>query len=495
MLGVSTGQDRLVSDAKSAYQAGRFEEAKKVYLKILENDVHHAPSLYGLGLIAYRFGAYETAAGMFQRAVVDGRGAAEYRLALGLALQAIGNLDEALAEYRHVQALEPHNELAPLRLGNVFVLQGKLDDAVAAFRRSISVQSGCIDAHINMGNVLRKQARFAEARQSYDRALALQPDHVEVLWNRSLLELHLGNFSEGWNGYELRRRRKINLVQEFPQPLWQGEPLNGARILLHSEQGLGDTLQFLRYVPMVQQAGGLVVLSVQPGLRRIAAQLSGLHGLIVTGDPIPAINFQYPLMSLPWAFKTTLQSIPDDVPYLSIPGEALSGTERIHWPTTGLRVGLAWKGGSLNEENRFRSLRTEALARLLDLDNIHFYSFQIDGAFEELPDDLRPRVTDLQPFTTDMTDTAAQLSRLDLLITVDTAVAHLAGALAIHTWVLIPFAPDWRWLTSREDSPWYPTLRLFRQPQFGDWQSVVERIRIELSALADRAGRNQVISL
>ena len=623
--------DELATAAVREHHAGRVDEAKRLYLQALEKDLAHAQSLYGLGVIAYQAGAYETATRMLQRAVAAGGGVAAYRAALGAALHGAGKLDEALAEYRHALTLEPedetthfrlanllvcqgkvqearvayekalclrpdyaeaHNNLAVLlreegrleeatshckqalglkpeyaeahtnignlladqgrpdeaiahhrraialnphavdahinlghvlrrqgnfedarlslqqaltlrpnsaeaqnNLGSVFEDEGKLDEASVHFRRAIALQPSYVEAHNNLGNVLRKQVHYTEARHSYNQALALRPGYVEALWNRSLLELLLGNYPEGWRGYEVRSRRTSHRPREFPQPLWRGEPLGGARILLHSEQGLGDALQFLRYVPMVQAAGGTVLLSVPTGLQRLAAPLVSdplfLDSLLsasdqaVTAECLPAFELQCPLMSLPLAFQTTVHSIPAEVPYLTIPDDALRRAENFQWPSEGLRVGLVWSGNPQHANDRFRSMRLETLAPLLNLENIHFFSLQVDVSAESLRN-LPACVTDLRPFITDMADTAALVSHLDLLITVDTAMAHLAGALAKPTWVLLSFAPDWRWLTDREDSPWYPTLRLFRQPQFDDWPSVMQRVRVELSALAEQ---------
>jgi hypothetical protein len=347
------------------------------------------------------------------------------------------------------------------------------------------LQPNYVEAHNNLGNVLRKQAHYAEARQSYDQALALRPGYVEALWNRSLLELLLGNYAEGWRDYEVRSRRTINRPREFTQPLWRGEPLGGARILLHSEQGLGDTLQFLRYAPRVQAAGGTVLLLVPPGLQPLVAPLLGASDRVFSEESLPPFDLQCPLMSLPLAFQTALDSIPAEIPYLTVPGDALSRAENFPWPSEGLRVGLVWSGNPQHANDRFRSMRPETLAPLLSLEHIHFFSLQVGVSAEGL-ENLPACVTDLRPFITDMADTAALVSHLDLVITVDTAVAHLAGALAQPTWLLLPFAPDWRWLTAREDSPWYPTMRLLRQRQFGDWQSVMQRVRVELSALAEK---------
>ena len=298
------------------------------------------------------------------------------------------------------------------------------------------------------------------------------------------MELLAGNFTKGWRDYEIRSRRK-NAPRRFPEPLWRGDSLNGARILLHAEQGLGDTLQFLRYVPMVQAAGGTVILDVPRSLLRLAAELPGIATLIGTGDPLPPFEWHCPLMSLPLAFGTSLDSIPGPVPYLRVPAKAWKKAEGLQWPDKGLRVGVVWSGNPLFPEDWIRSIPLRSFASMFRREGVHFFSLQMGPAAAQLAEVNAP-VIDLRVAIVDMADTAALIAKLDLVITVDTAVAHLAGALGKTTWVLLPFAPDWRWLIEREDSPWYSTMRLFRQPGFGDWGSVLERVRDELALFATK---------
>lgn len=466
-------------------EEGKLEEAIFHCKQALALKPEYAEAHTNMGNILADQGRADEAIVHHRRAITLNPNAVDAHINLGHVLRGQGNYEDARISLLQALTLRPDSAHALNNLGSVFEDEGTLDEASVHFRRAIALLPNYVEAHNNLGNVLRKQAQYTEAMRSYDQALALRPGYVEALWNRSLLELLLGNYPEGWRDYEIRYRRTINRPREFPEPLWRGEPLGGARILLHSEQGLGDTLQFLRYVPMVQVAGGTVLLSVPPGLHRLAAPLLLASDLAVTGECLPPFELQCPLMSLPLAFQTTVHSIPAVVPYLTIPDDALRRAENFQWPSEGLRVGLVWSGNPQHANDRFRSMRPETLATLLSLDNIHFFSLQVDVS-AELLDNLPACVTDLRPFITDMADTAALVSHLDLLITVDTAMAHLAGALAKPTWLLLSFAPDWRWLTDREDSPWYPTMRLFRQPQFGDWKSVMRRVRVELSSLAGR---------
>lgn len=466
-------------------EEGKLQEATFHCQQALALKPEYAEAHTNMGNILVDQGRSDEAIAHHRRAIALNPNAVDAHINVGHVLRGQGKFDDARISLLQALTLRPDSAQALNNLGSVLEDQGKLDEAVIHFRRAIAVLPTYVEAHNNLGNVLRKQAQYTEARQSYDQALALRPGYVEALWNRSLLELLLGNYSEGFRDYEIRSRRTVNRPREFSQPLWRGEPLGGARILLHSEQGLGDALQFLRYVPMVRAAGGTVLLCVPPCLQRLAAPLLRASDLAVTAESLPPFDLQCPLMSLPLAFQTTVHSIPAEAPYLTIPDDALRRAEDFHWPSEGLRVGLVWSGNPQHANDRFRSMLPATLAPLLSLEGIHFFSLQVDVSAEVL-ENLPACLTDLRPFITDMADTAALVSHLDLLVTVDTAMAHLAGALAKPTWVLLPFAPDWRWLTDREDSPWYPTMRLFRQPQSGDWQSALQRVRLELATLTER---------
>ena len=245
---------------------------------------------------------------------------------------------------------------------------------------------------------------------------------------------------------------------------------------------MGDSLQFLRYVPWCRRPAARSVLDLPPTLRRLAAGLPDLAALVNYGDPLPHFDCRCPLMSLPLALGTTIEMIPARVPYLAAPEEALQKAAALNWPATGLRVGLAWTGSPTHPKNRYRSLPLDLLEKLLDVEGAHFFSLQLGQPAAELAA-RKTCVVDLSAATGDMADTAAQMMQMDLIISIDTSMAHLAGALGRPLWVLVSYLPDWRWLLDREDSPWYPTARIFRQPAQGDWQSVTEKLRAELQEL------------
>ena len=299
--------------------------------------------------------------------------------------------------------------------------------------------------------------------------------------NVCLLQLLQGDYSSGWSNYEVRWKAYTPRI--VPRPLWLGkEDLTGKRILLHGEQGLGDSLQFLRYVPMVQAIGGQVVLDLPKGLIRLGEQLPNLVAAVNSGDPLPLFDFHTPLMSLPLALGTTLETVPALVPYLTVPEEAIKKAAALVWPEKGLRVGFAWTGNPSHPKNRARSVPLELLESILNLEGAHFFSLQMGPSVAELAS-VKAQVTDLAPVTGDMADTAAQMEQMDLIISIDTSMAHLAGALGKPLWVFLSVLPDWRWLLEREDSPWYPTARLFRQTEKGNWLPVIEKMRTALMEL------------
>ncbi len=462
---------------------GKPEEAAASYRRAIELKPDLIEALNNLGNLCSKSGKHEEAIVCYERALALAPGFAEAHNNLGAVYRDQGKLEHAVACHERALALKPDYAEAHTNLGIVLRDQGKLEESAACHRRALALRSDFAEAYNNLGNTLRSQGRVGEAGKSYEQALALDPGSIEARWNRALVALLQGDYASGWRDYEIRFRRRRNVPRSFQQPLWRGEPLGGATILLHAEQGLGDTIQFLRYVSAVQAAAGSVILDVPASMMRLAEQISGVAAVVKTGDPLPEFAWHCPLMSLPLAFGTTLDSVPAEVPYLTVPEDATRNANALIWPADGLRVGLVWSGNPRYLEDRVRSIHFSLFDPLLVLDSARFFSLQMGPAAEQLSK-ADARIVDLKSAIRDFADTAALIAQLDLVITVDTAVAHLAGALARPTWVLLPFAPDWRWHLEREDSSWYPTVRLFRQPRPGDWFAVIEQVRVELSKLA-----------
>jgi Flp pilus assembly protein TadD len=394
---------------------------------------------------------------------------------------------EAAESCRQALARDPGLAEAHSNLAAVLWRQRDLAAAVASCRQAISINPNCAAAYCNLGTALSDQGDLAEGLRCYERVLTLQPDSAAAIYYSGLTHLLQGNFSQGWQNYEHRWRLKHmhSFRRNFPQPLWRGEALHGARILLYPEQGLGDILQFVRYVPLVAACGGKVILEVPPTLKQLLSGIEGATEIVVRGESLPDFSWQCPFMSLPLAFGTDLASIPAKIPYLHAdPDKVQAWSQRLEGE--GLRVGLVWAGNPKHVNDCQRSLSLAQFAPVTQVPGVSFYALQKGpGAIETQSLPAGMRLIDLGPYQSDIADTAAIVANLDLVLSVDTSVAHLAGALGKPVWILLQYMPDWRWLLEREDSPWYPTARLFRQSAFNDWTPVLQRVAAELARLAD----------
>ena len=429
---------------------------------------------------------HEEALASFRRAIALRPDFAEAHNSLGGALNDLGRHREAIESCEQALALRPHFAEAYGNLGLILTALNRHDEAIASCRKALSINPDLAEAHCNLGCALNDLGHQKEAIASYEQARALDPELAEAHWNLALALLATGDFARGWQEHEWRwRANVIGPEQNFRQPLWLGvEDLTGKTILLHNEQGLGDALQFVRYAPQVRQRGARVVLRVQRPLLSLMAGLAGVDLVIAEGDALPEFDFHCPLLSLPLAFGTHLQNIPAGIPYLHPAADRLAKWQSILGERTAPRIGLAWSGNPAHKNDRNRSIALKQLLPLLSVPGVRFVSLQRDLREDDAAvlGNL-PALVSIGAQLDDFADTAAAISLLDLVITVDTAVAHLAGALGKPVWVLLPFAPDWRWLLKREDSPWYPTARLFRQQQINDWDEAVSAVAIAMQML------------
>ena len=404
---------------------------------------------------------------------------------LGNTLQALQRPAEALASYDRLLAFQPAHAGALYNRGIVLRELRRPAEALTSFERALSIDPNHVDALNNRGIVLRDLGRPLEALASYDQALSIDPDNAETHSNRGCLRLLLGDFGRGWEEFEWRWRVRdfAPWRREFAQPLWLGdEPLAGRTILLHAEQGFGDAIHFVRYASLVAARGAKVVLEVPPPLTALLARIEGASLVVGRGEKLPRFDCHCPLLSLPLAFKTRLDTIPTAIPYLSAPEDRI-----IKWkqrlPQSGMRrIGIAWAGNPNFKGDQTRSIGLARFSPLLSLPGIAFLSLQKDLRDGDR-DILRnnSHVIHLGDAIADFGDTAAIMSLLDLVITSDTSVAHLAGALGKPVWVLLQYVADWRWLLDRSDSPWYPAARLFRQPEIDDWESVIGQVKDALA--------------
>jgi tetratricopeptide (TPR) repeat protein len=411
---------------------------------------------------------------------------AEAHHSLGHALREKGLFDDAITAYRETLRLKPDNAEAHNSLGVALVHNGLLDEATAAYRQALRLNCDYAEAQNNLGVALVQKGLPDEAIAAYRQALRIRPDYADAHYNLSLAHLLKGDFLQGWPEYEWRWRWKNfpSPRREFVEPLWNGKDLNGQTILLHAEQGMGDTIQFVRYVPMVANRGGKVALECQPELLRLLQGLPGVEQLIPVKQPLPHFDVHCPLLTLPLAFDTRRESIPAGAPYLKVDVQLKEFWAEKLGPADGrLRVGLVWSGNPEFKFDRTRSITQSQLAPLGAVQGVAFHRLQKGRAAERVsPATGGMQLIDLGPHLRDFADTAAVISLMDLVISTDTAAAHLAGALAAPIWVMLQFMPDWRWQLERDDCPWYPTMRLFRQKSLGNWDEVIERVAQALGA-------------
>jgi tetratricopeptide (TPR) repeat protein len=407
----------------------------------------------------------------------------------GLALHTQGLHLEALEKFQAALALEPDNAVILNNRGVCYFSLNLFEDAIFSYNKAIALDPAYLEAHNNRGNALVKLFQHEEALTSYDQALSVDPSYVEAYWNKSLALLQLGRFSEGWVLHESRWAKPSfkPIVRDFPQPIWDGSfPINGKTVLLHAEQGLGDTLQFVRYVELVKALGARIVLEAQAPLVPLLDGLFFVEALIKQGDRLPPFDCHCPLMSLPLAFQTTLSSIPIAIPYIKSSPEKEYFWGKKLVPTSQLRVGLVWSGDPRHQNDKHRSI---ALAELLAAlpSGFEYVSLQSDIRDSDRQAlENNDRLVHFAPELKDFSDTAALCAQMDVVVCVDTSVAHLSGAMGKPTFLLLPYNPDWRWLLERTDSPWYPTMKLFRQEQLGSWQSALEKVSADLLGLEKR---------
>jgi tetratricopeptide (TPR) repeat protein len=434
----------------------------------------------------------------------------------GFALMKVQKSREAEEACRKALQIDPRNFGARANLASIWMSQGQLEDAERLFQRLVADHPRDVEARLlwitcltrkgdlgiadqEIAKVIQQEptsflvhtsiagahyslGRWAEYKAEFERFHNLDPASASAEYEQSFVDLLFGDMPQGWERYEARLRvsKELRPQRTFAQPLWNGEPFAGKTLLIWAEQGFGDTLMFVRYLPLVKARGGRVILETQGALLDVVATCEGADVVIPMGAPLPPFELQASLMSLPWVFRTELSSIPAEVPYLDVPEEIphrQALVENLALAQECTRIGLVWAGSSTHKRDDERSLPATSLAPLAALPGVAWFSFQL-GRREAPP---LPNLISLAPLLKNFSDTAYALSGMDLLITVDTAVAHLAGALGIPTLLLLPFQPDFRWLLERDDSPWYPTMHLYRQPAYGDWESVIRQVVTDLS--------------
>lgn len=436
-----------LGQAVEFHKAGEQSKAEEIYRQVLEADPENTTALHLLGVLAFQSGYNDEALGLIARAL----------------------------------KVAPHFPEALNNMGNVLIKMGRIEDARLCFQEAVAQKPDYALAYNHLGSALRGLGRLDEAVAGYETAIALNPEFAESHYNLSHLYLLMGRFAEGWKAFGWRRRvvEFNHAHRPYAQPVWDGGDLDGKTIFLYPEQGLGDLLQFVRYIPLVVARGGRVVFETPSQMQRLLQGFDGAHSLLPSGTACPDFDCHASLLDLPGIMETTLETIPAPASYIT-PDADLTGAwaERLG-PWQDFRIGLVWSGNPDNTENARRSIDPDFLKPLIQIPGVSLYSLQVgrDGEAEAV---FGEAVTDLAPGLKDFADTAAVIRSLDLVVSVDTAVAHLAGALGRPVWTPLALGADWRWLLDRDDCPWYPSMRLFRQTAAGDWTSVVKRLSSEV---------------
>ncbi len=516
---------RLQRQASSSFQEGDLDTAERLCTDILEYRPENFDALHLLGMLHFQRQRMVEALRLLSAALKVNSNSSDAMSNLGLALHATGRFDEAIASYRNALRLAPDHPEILYNLANALLELGRLDQALANYDAVLAKTPNHAGALVNRGNTLLRLNEPEEAIANYDSALVEMPGHPQILTNRghalrrldrpeqalvdfaaalaaagefaeahfeaAMTRLTLGDFARGWKQYEWRWKTGAfaRHRRSFRQPLWLGhEPIAGKTILLHAEQGFGDTIQFIRYAPLLAGQGANVICEVQPELMPLLSQLDDVS-VIAKGEALPAFDLHCPLLSLPLAFGTRLETIPANVPYLAPRADRVA-----HWrerlPPDGPRAGFVWSGSPTHKNDANRSIALKQLASLFEAPPLRCLSLQTElrAADRETLREL-PELMHLGDKIGDFADTAAIISLLDVVISVDTAVAHLAGALGKPVVILLPHAADFRWMRQRADTPWYPSAKLLRQPAFGDWASVIHGLRGELrTAGQEQAG-------
>lgn len=502
--------------------AGRLQDAVAAFEKAMTLNPNVPEPANNLASALNALGRHAAAVDACVAALKARPDFAEAHINMGNALVGLKKPADAETSYRRAIELKPGNATAYFNLGNALADQERYEDALEQFRKSVALDAGNAEKHYNYGNTAQKLDRYVEAVESFRNAIEIDPDYVDAWcnlgsalqslgdtgeaiacyrealkrtpesepnadlhWNLSLALLQHGEYAEGWEAYEWRWQTPTFAAfkRDWKKPEWDGRGLAGETVLIHAEQGFGDGIQFCRYVPLVAERGARVALECRAPLTRLMRSLAGVAECFDLGAPVPGHDFQIPLMSLPRVFGTTLETVPAEIPYLKPPADATPDSRIAE--TTGLRVGFVWAGSPTRPDNAKRSAPLAMFEPLIKVPGTRFFSLQV-GPFqpelERLDESLG--VVDLASGLADFGDTAAAVEALDLVISVDTAVLHLAAALGKPAWGLLSKPTGFFWMNDRETSPWYPGLRLFRQPEPGDWQAVFERAEAELTKLA-----------
>ncbi len=467
------------NDLGEAYRvAGNLDAAAEAFIAILAAEPDHAPATANLGVVRHAQGLLEDACGLYRRAIRLDPSNANALTNLGVALQALGKTADARHALLSARALDPDNAAIALNLGNLEMTEGNLEAAEGLYRESLTLDPGSAAAQVNLGRALKEQGRIAEALSACGRARAMDPNLAAAHWNEALCRLLLGDFNRGWPGFLWRWAAEAVPPHGIAIPEWDGQSLAGRDLLVHAEQGLGDTLQFMRFLPLLAgfEPRSVTVL-VQPELIGLVGSISGVDRVIGPDASLAPFQCRVPLLDLPGWFGLGAADYALSVPYLHADTLLVELWRSQFKSDRCKRIGVVWKGRPGHANDRNRSMQLETLLPLTVATDIRWISLQRETTDEEEVALAKANIQSLGRRLERMEETAALISALDLVLTVDTSVAHLAGALGKPFWLMLPAVPDWRWMLYRSDSPWYPSARLFRQQARGDWSAVIATIK------------------
>jgi tetratricopeptide (TPR) repeat protein len=475
-----------------AYQAlDKFDDAIASYDEAIRLNPDYVEAYFNLGDILYARGQMEAAIENYRHALRCRPEMIEAHNNLGNAFKAQGNLEAAVESYRQAVRLKPDIAEVYYNLGSALHLKEEFDNAITNFRLALQHKPQYAEAYNHLGLAYKNQGYLDQAAENFSQALRVNPHLAEAHWNRSFTYLLKGNFEDGWDDYDWRFQQakwQTFYPYRYSGPRWSGSDCEGKTLFVHDEQGLGDTLQFVRYLPMAKARCGKIIFETRKELIDLLQGFPGIDKLVIRSSWQAATenwDFYIPLLSLPKVFGTTLKTIPNHVPYLSADSKKVE-----YWKNrltgNGFKVGIVWAGRPMHADDRNRSFALKQFLPLSGIQGIQLIGLQKGEAAKQVNDlGTETGIVNLGEEFEDFTDTAGVIQNLDLVISVDTAVAHLAGAMGKAVWVLLPFIPDWRWIMDRDDSPWYPTMRLFRQKVRKDWESVFQRIEKKLRKLVN----------
>jgi tetratricopeptide (TPR) repeat protein len=481
-------------------ELGRTEEALASYEKAISLYFNSPKTHFNRGNALKDLGRFDDALVSYENAIGLNQTWAEAYCNRGNTLQELNQFDQALESFNKAIQFKPDYSEAYSNRGNALQELGRLEESLESYDRAIQISPNLLDAYSNRGLCLEKLKRLDESLESYDKAIQISTDSADIRWNKSLTLLLSGNYEEGWKEYEWRWDNKFltgsKNKRSFSQPLLPvGESLKDKTILIYAEQGLGDTIQFSRYISQVAQLGANVIFEVQPALINLLKNLKGVGQIVGKGGSLPKFDYQCPLMSLPLVFKTKLDTVPNIVPYVFAEKNKIDYWHKKLISARGLKVGLVWNGGFRPEQpklwsvNNRRNIHVSLISAALSNLNVNFYSLQkgepAESEIKHRQDELWPNKNfiNYSDELHDFSDTAALIDNLDLIISVDTSTAHLAAAMGKPVWLLNRFDSCWRWLIDRDDSPWYSSIKIYRQSKMNDWNSVLDRIRVDIENL------------